>query len=158
MVVDPRHPLFGMTLRLVGITRKQYQGTCCVVWLIPGVERLVPLAATDRSPESIALYALPLSLPSVRQLTATWKRIVSQRMEGTRDGSSGNTPGFGQTPNSGYTGKAMVSEQQHADTCGRDLANPEFNAAAECPGYAGARVLPPGPSRPPRCDGGGDGP
>ena len=88
-VVDPRHPLFGQTLSLIGITNKQYLGRCCIVWLRAGMEQLVPLAATDRSPDPLVVYSLPLNLPSVRQLLATYERFMSQPAEGTRDGGFG---------------------------------------------------------------------
>jgi hypothetical protein len=35
------------------------------------VERIVPVEATDRSPEAIAIFPLPTDLSSVRQLPAT---------------------------------------------------------------------------------------
>src|SRR6266446_48373 len=45
-VLDPRHPLCGQTLPLVAITHHTQLGRCCVVWLRPHVERLVPVQAT----------------------------------------------------------------------------------------------------------------
>jgi hypothetical protein len=48
-VVDPTHPLYGLTLPLLGVTTMQQRlGRVCRVWLHPGVERAVPVAATDR--------------------------------------------------------------------------------------------------------------
>src|SRR6266498_4685190 len=48
-VVDPTHPLYGLKLPLLGITIKQGPlGRVCRVWLHPGVERAIPVAATDR--------------------------------------------------------------------------------------------------------------
>ena len=49
-IIDPRHPLFGMTLPLVGFYTRTLQGRCCVLTLRPRNRGLVPLAATDRSP------------------------------------------------------------------------------------------------------------
>jgi hypothetical protein len=46
-VTDPTHPLYGLTFPLVGITTKQRLGRVCVVWLHPGVERVIPVAATS---------------------------------------------------------------------------------------------------------------
>src|SRR5262249_10632721 len=46
-VLDPRHPLCGQTLPLVAITYHTQLGRCCVVWLRPHVERLVPVQATN---------------------------------------------------------------------------------------------------------------
>jgi hypothetical protein len=48
-IVDPTHPLYGLRLPLVGIAMAQrHLGRVCRVWVAPGVERMVPIAATDR--------------------------------------------------------------------------------------------------------------
>jgi hypothetical protein len=86
-VVDPRHPLFGRTLRLIGITNKSYLGQCCVVWMQDGVERNVPITATDRSPEPFRLYPLPLDLSSVQRLLKAYARLRTQLAEETEDGT-----------------------------------------------------------------------
>jgi hypothetical protein len=75
-IIDPRHPLFGRTLPLVHITNKQNQGRCCVVLLQEGIERIVPLRATDRSPEPIKEFPLPIDLSSVKQLGEAFQRIL----------------------------------------------------------------------------------
>jgi len=46
-VTDPTHPLYGLTFPLIGVTTKQRLGRVCVVWLYPGVERIIPLTATS---------------------------------------------------------------------------------------------------------------
>jgi hypothetical protein len=46
-VTDPTHPLYGLTFPLIGVTTKQRLGRVCVVWLYPGVERVIPVAATS---------------------------------------------------------------------------------------------------------------
>jgi hypothetical protein len=46
-IVDPTHPLYGKKLPLVGFNTKQHLGRVAVVWLHQGVERCVPLSATD---------------------------------------------------------------------------------------------------------------
>ena len=80
-VTDPRHPLYGQTFPLVYITNKPYSGRCCVLWLQEGIERNVPVAATDRSKEPLTIFPIPLNLSSVRQLLITCERIRSQPME-----------------------------------------------------------------------------
>src|SRR6266436_5707775 len=45
-VTDPRHPLCGRTLTLIGMTYHPELGQCCVVWLRPQIVRLVPVSAT----------------------------------------------------------------------------------------------------------------
>src|SRR5262249_1554810 len=74
-VIAPRHPLCGRTLPLVAMTHHAVLGPCCVVWLRPQIERLVPVRATslafdpnDLSPSPLSLPPLPLSLPAVDQL------------------------------------------------------------------------------------------
>ena len=46
-VTDPAHPLYGLTFPLIGVTTKPRLGRVCVVWLYPGVERVIPVAATS---------------------------------------------------------------------------------------------------------------
>src|SRR5215471_11056053 len=46
-VTDPTHPLYGLTFPLIGITNKPRLGRVCVVWLYPGVERVISIAATS---------------------------------------------------------------------------------------------------------------
>src|SRR5262249_55295627 len=46
-VTDPTHPLYGLTFPLIGVTTKPRLGRVCVVWLYPGVERIIPLTATS---------------------------------------------------------------------------------------------------------------
>ena len=46
-VTELAHPLYGLTFPLVGVTTKQRLGRVCVVWLYPGVERVIPVTATD---------------------------------------------------------------------------------------------------------------
>jgi len=48
-VTDPTHPLYGLTFPLMGITTKPRLGRVCVVWLHPGIERIIPFAATSLS-------------------------------------------------------------------------------------------------------------
>ena len=85
-VIDPRHPLYGRTFPLLEITNKQYLGRCCVVLYEPPLCRYIPVTATDRSPEPLCIYPLPLNLPSIEQLLATYEVIVSQIEENRADG------------------------------------------------------------------------
>ena len=47
-VTDPTHALYGLELPLLGITTQQRLGRVCRVWLQPGIERAIPIAATTR--------------------------------------------------------------------------------------------------------------
>jgi hypothetical protein len=80
-VIDPRHPLYGQTLRLIQFTKCAYHGQSCVVWLGNGAERLVPLAATDRSPQPLTISPLPLSLTSAESLVRAYARTLNQIKE-----------------------------------------------------------------------------
>jgi len=85
-VVDPRHPLCGRTLPLVGIAQKSYLGRCCVVWIRPTVERHVPVAATNLEFDPHDLSPIPLSIASVRELLHVFERISHASEGGEADG------------------------------------------------------------------------
>src|SRR6266581_9430942 len=67
-VLDPRHPLCGRTLPLVALTHHAQLGHCCVVWLRPHVERLIPVHATNLAFDPTDMSPSPLSLAAVEQL------------------------------------------------------------------------------------------
>src|SRR4030095_12779107 len=60
-VIDPRHPRCGRTLTLIGMTHHAQLGRCCVVWLRPQVERLVPVQAPNFAFGSHHLRPPPLA-------------------------------------------------------------------------------------------------
>jgi hypothetical protein len=74
-VLDPRHHLCGQTLPLVAITHHSQLGRCCVVWLQPHGERLVPVRATNLEFEPNDLSPSPLSLAAVEQLLRVFQDI-----------------------------------------------------------------------------------
>jgi hypothetical protein len=75
-VTDPTHPLYGLTLPCLGVTVKPRLGRVCVVWLHPGVERLIPVAATSLVPERPAVSRCRLSLPAATRLLAVRASLV----------------------------------------------------------------------------------
>jgi hypothetical protein len=81
-IVDPAHILFGQTFRLLGVVNRTYVGRCCVIERDSG-RQYVPLAATDRSPEPLAIFPLPLSISAIQQLLAVYARIEQQVAEDT---------------------------------------------------------------------------
>jgi hypothetical protein len=147
-ITDPRHPLFGQTLPLMEIANKQYLGRCCVVLLREGVDLFVPLAATDRSPEPLALYPLPLDLISVRQLLVTYGRIISHPAEGTDNEPTPRKNDTGRARN--QDGAVSVGRGGTADSAGAALDTPDFGAAAGGISDAGAPVPQPGQYSKPR--------
>ena len=67
-IVDPTHPLCGKTLPLVGVTTKQVLGRVAIVWIHPGVERMVPLSATSLADAPAPPSPCRLSVASVERL------------------------------------------------------------------------------------------
>ena len=49
-IIDPRHPLYDRTFPLLDIANRAHIGRACVIQLRDGLERIVPLAVTDRCP------------------------------------------------------------------------------------------------------------
>src|SRR5262249_43553093 len=64
-VLDPRHHLYGQTLPLVALTHHTQLGRCCVVWLQPHGERLVPVRATTLAFLPPHLNPSPFSIPAL---------------------------------------------------------------------------------------------
>ncbi len=94
-VLDPRHPLCGQTLPLVAITHHTQLGRCCVVWLRPHVERLVPVQATTLEFDPNDMSPSPLSLAAVEQLLRVFQDIQHAHQGVSRDASpsrSSRTP------------------------------------------------------------------
>jgi hypothetical protein len=79
-VTDPTHPLYGLTLPCLGITNKQRLGRVAVVWLAPGIERLIPLAATH-------LAAVASPPPACRLCLAALDGLVRGPRTGGRGGA-----------------------------------------------------------------------
>ena len=86
-VLDPRHPLCGQTLPLVAITYHPQLGRCCVVWLRPHVERLVPVQATNLAFDPTDISPSPLSLVAVEQLLRVFQDIQHAQQGVSRDAS-----------------------------------------------------------------------
>jgi len=86
-VLDPRHPLCGQTLPLVAITHHTQLGRCCVVWLRPHVERLVPVQATNLEFDPNDMSPSPLSLAAVEQLLRVFQDIQHAHQGVSRDAS-----------------------------------------------------------------------
>ena len=86
-VIDPRHPLCGRTLTLVAVTHHSELGRCCVVWLRPQVERLVPVRATNLEFDPNDLSPSPLSLTAVEQLLRVFRDIEHASKGVNRDAS-----------------------------------------------------------------------
>ena len=85
-IVDPTHPLHGKTLPLVSITTRQRLGRVAVVWISPGVERCVPLSATDLAETPPATPSPSrLSVVSLKRLLAVVASLPLADVEGADD-------------------------------------------------------------------------
>src|SRR6266446_3965932 len=86
-VLDPRHPLCGRTLPLVALTHHAQLGHCCVVWLRPHVERLIPVQATNLAFDPTDMSPSPLSLAAVEQLLRVFHDLQHANQGVSRDAS-----------------------------------------------------------------------
>jgi hypothetical protein len=125
-IIDPRHPLSGLTFPLVEITNKPYLGLCCVIWIQERVERSVPLAATDRATQPISIPRFPLNLAAVRQLLATYEKIQVQLTGGTADEASNQTI----RPSSGQGQQQPITDPTQTDL-GADDADAATNRVSD---------------------------
>jgi hypothetical protein len=120
-----------------------------LIWIEGDVERTVPLEATDRSPEAIAIFPLPIDLSSVRQLLATYERIQAQPVEGTEDEYNDRIA------SDGCKGNTVESHNAHApDTAGTRLGISGSAATASGVSEHRAGVSPIGEERQQRRGGG----
>ena len=90
-VVDPRHPLYGLTMPVLRMGQAPGEGPSYVVLFRGKIERKVPVTMTDRSPEPIMIPTLSLDLGSVRQLLTTYQHIRIQLAEDTDHGTNKGT-------------------------------------------------------------------
>ena len=121
-VIDPRHPLCGRTLTLVAMTHHATLGRCCVVWLRPHIERLVPVRATNLEFDPNDLSPSPLSLAAVEQLLRVVHDIEHaserspQRCQPTPPERRLHPSPTARLPPTSSGGACPVSQQQHVRT------------------------------------------
>jgi hypothetical protein len=80
-VTDPTHPLYGLSFPLLGITVKQRLGRVCLVWLYPGIERVIPVAATNLAGESRVPTPCRLSMDGLQTLLHVLSSLVCPSQE-----------------------------------------------------------------------------
>jgi hypothetical protein len=80
-VTDPTHPLYGLSFPLIGITVKQRLGRVCLVWLHPGIERAIPVSATNLAGEDRILSSCRLSIAGLQTLLHVLSSLVSPSQE-----------------------------------------------------------------------------
>jgi|SRR5438132_617544 len=87
-VTDPTHPLYGLTFPLIGVTTKPRLGRVCVVWLYPGVERVIPVAATSLAgPAPLPPSPCRLSVAGLEALLA----VVASLADPSQEEAHGDT-------------------------------------------------------------------
>ena len=142
-VVDPTHPLYGLTLPLIGVTQKRASVVMWAVWLQPGVERLIPVAATDRGAAQVGRTRCRLSIASSGALLA----VVASLPKGVWDhgdvGGEASTPRARRRgPRSGsgtgadHGGRSQRAEQ--SDACKPGLVEPVAERPTRRPKPAGS--------------------
>lgn len=75
-VIDPRHPLYGQTFRLVQVEDRPDHGQCCLVEREWGQNSYIPLDVTDKSETRWVSSSIPLSIEAIRQLVSTYIRLT----------------------------------------------------------------------------------
>ena len=90
-IVDPRHPLCDHTFPLLHIKNQRRLIPSCLVRLPEGVERLVPVAATNLATSPLNVHPLPLDVSSLQNLIGTFARIQAQVGMECGDGNATDT-------------------------------------------------------------------
>src|SRR3954454_25245279 len=80
-VVDPTHPLYDLTLPLVGVTTTARLGRACVVWLQPRVTRVIPWAATSLAAVTPSPSPCRLAVTSVQRLLTVVASLPAREPE-----------------------------------------------------------------------------
>lgn len=80
-VTDPTHPLYGLSFPLIGITVKQRLGRVCLVWPHPGIERAIPVSATNLASEDHVLSSCRLSIAGLQVLLQVLSSLVCPNQE-----------------------------------------------------------------------------
>src|SRR5262245_42430782 len=123
-VTDPTHPLYGLTFPLIGVTTKPRLGRVCVVWLYPGVERVIPVTATSLAdPGPFPPASCRLSVAGLEALLAVVSQADSRQEE--THGAPGDARNTHATP-------TIVPLHGPGDSVGRAPAAPHASPPAAC--------------------------
>ena len=77
-IVDPRHPLYDQTFPLLQIKNHRNLIPSCLVRVLEGVDRLVPVAVTDLAATPVIVYSSPLDVSSLENLVQAFARVQEQ--------------------------------------------------------------------------------
>ncbi len=90
-IVDPRHPLCDQTFPLLHIKNQRQLIPSCLVRLPEGVERLVPVAATNLATTPLDVHPSPLDVFSLQKLVHAFMYIQAQVEMECGDGNATDT-------------------------------------------------------------------
>lgn len=80
-MIDPRHPLFGETFRLIQIEDRADKGKCCLVERDWGHNTYLPIEVTDKSEHPLVSSSISLSVKAIRQLVLTYTRLTEDDLD-----------------------------------------------------------------------------
>jgi hypothetical protein len=145
-VTDPTHPLYGLSFPLIGVTVKQRLGRVCLVWLHPGIERAIPVPATNLAGEPHASVTCRLSVAGLQALLHVLSPLVCPSQEDAHE-SAASTRLSSAIPSS--TALAVSRSRTDAGSspnssgvfvCPADLGDLAPGYAAGSQDYAAARL------------------
>jgi hypothetical protein len=90
-IVDPRHPLYHQTFPLLHIKNQRQLIPSCLVRLPEGVERLVPVAATNLATSPLNVHPSPLDVSSLQKLVHAFMYIQALVETECGDGNATGT-------------------------------------------------------------------
>lgn len=77
-IVDPRHPLYDQTFPLLHVKNHRNLIPSCLIRVLEGVDRLVPVAVTDLAATPVIVYSSPLDVSSLENLVQAFARVEEQ--------------------------------------------------------------------------------
>ncbi len=102
-VIDPTHPLYGLTLPLLRIVNSRRLGRTGIVQIAPGVERMIPLAATNLASVVAPPCPCRLSVPAIQALLSVVASLADSAPEDV------HAPGADPRPRDGRRSPARPS-------------------------------------------------
>lgn len=134
-VIDPRHALYGQTLRLVKFHGDGKARGTCTVELQKDIWRRIPVSVTDCGHHEPMVYPLPLNLLVVGQLLDCIKHIAAMHQEESnneaRARKSGSRIDASKTPIPNNPKSALGSARAKAPTTDANVSDTDLPADNE---------------------------
>jgi len=115
-VIDPRHPLYGQTFRLIQVEDRPNRGECCLVERDWGQNSYISLSVTDKSKTGWISSNTPLSVKSIRQLVSTYILLSEDEKNGTTHSSTTSS-------NKDSSQRSLVTSDFSAENTGSSITN-----------------------------------